>query len=74
MKVVCDYCGADAKLVTGDVIYPHRHDLRARRFWQCVPCDAYVGTHANSLNHHPLGRLANAELRVEHESYTVLLV
>jgi hypothetical protein len=61
--VKCDYCGNDAKLVTGDVIYPHRPDLRKRKFWQCAPCDAYVGTHANSRQAHPLGRLANAELR-----------
>lgn len=63
MDVKCDYCGNDAKLVTGDVIYPHRPDLRKRKFWQCAPCDAYVGTHVNSRQAHPLGRLANAELR-----------
>jgi hypothetical protein len=31
------------------------------RFWQCAPCDAYVGCHSGTTN--PLGRLANAELR-----------
>jgi len=31
--------------------------------WICQPCDAYVGTHRNSKDHKPLGRLANAELR-----------
>jgi hypothetical protein len=61
--VKCDYCGNDAKLVTGEVIYPHRPDLCNRRFWRCAPCDAYVGTHANSPKAAPLGRLANAELR-----------
>lgn len=64
MTVTCSYCGVDAKLVTGDVIYPHRPDLRTKRFWHCAPCDAYVGTHANSPNAAPLGRLANAELRL----------
>ena len=63
MRVTCDYCGVDAKLVTGDVIYPHRLDLRAKRFWHCAPCDAYVGTHENSPQAAPLGRLANSELR-----------
>lgn len=63
MGVKCDYCGNDAELVTGNVIYPHRRDhLVLRKFWLCRPCDAYVGTHENS-NAVPLGRLANAELR-----------
>jgi len=31
--------------------------------WLCRPCDAYVGTHKNSKDHAPLGRLANKELR-----------
>lgn len=58
----CPYCGADAAFVTGEAIYPHRPDLADRRFWQCKPCDAYVGTHRNS-DGEPLGRLANADLR-----------
>lgn len=63
MRVICNYCGNDAKLVGGLVIYPHRPDLRNAKFWQCAPCGAYVGTHAGSRNHAPFGRLANAELR-----------
>lgn len=62
MSVQCDYCGQDAALVPGTVIYPHRPDLKHRRFWHCAPCDAHVGTHRNS-DGKPLGRLANAELR-----------
>lgn len=58
---VCPYCGAAALLVTGEVLYPHRHDLAHRFFWQCTPCDAYVGTHDGTRN--PLGTLANKELR-----------
>ena len=34
-----------------------------RKLWACMPCEAWVGTHRDSPNHHPLGRLANAELR-----------
>jgi hypothetical protein len=49
--------------VGGLAIYPHRQDLAAKKFWQCEPCDAYVGTHKDSPKHAPLGRLANAELR-----------
>jgi len=63
IMLTCPYCGAGAQLVGGDVIYSHRPDLARRMFWLCAPCDAYVGTHANSPRHSPLGRLANAELR-----------
>jgi hypothetical protein len=68
---VCD-CGREAVLVGGAVIYPHRQDLYTKSFWQCAPCDAYVGCHPpagkNGKGGHgdgtvPLGRLANAELR-----------
>ena len=61
MTYKCDYCGNDAKLVTGDIIYPHRQDLHAKHFWNCTPCKAFVGCHPNTDK--PLGRLANAELR-----------
>jgi len=60
-EVGCPYCGESARRVDGAVIYPHRADLAARSFFQCAPCDAYVGTHkGNGL---PFGRLANRELR-----------
>lgn len=60
-RVVCPYCGADAKLVSGVTVYPHRPDLAAKRFYECEPCDARVGVHDGTFK--PLGRLANAELR-----------
>lgn len=63
MNVECSYCGGEAELVDGTVVYPHRHDLAGRKFWRCEPCGAYVGTHKDSPVHAPLGRLANAELR-----------
>lgn len=59
----CDYCKNPAILVSGQVIYPHRNDLYSLKFWNCIPCKAYVGCHKNSKDHKPLGRLANAELR-----------
>lgn len=59
--MICDYCHNDAQLVGGEVIYPHRPDLRQLRFWQCAPCDAWVGCHPGTER--ALGRLANAELR-----------
>lgn len=61
--VMCPYCHSPATLVSGDVIYPHHGILHGLRFWQCAPCDAYVGVHKNSPNAAPMGRLANAELR-----------
>lgn len=66
--VTCKYCGNPATLVKGDVIYPHRSDLYDLNFWQCEPCNAFVGCHKkskrwNKTGTEPLGRLANAELR-----------
>ena len=63
-SVVCDYCGNDASLVTGRTIYPHRSDLSHLYFWRCAPCRAYVGCHLVGDGKKPLGRLANAELRL----------
>lgn len=60
--VICPYCAQQAELVTGETLYPHRPDLAKRRFWLCLPCNAYVGVHPNSKDA-PLGTLANAELR-----------
>lgn len=67
-RPVCPYCGNTAKLVGGDVIYPHREDLWSKNFWQCKPCNAYVGCHPKNERFgqdgtRPLGRLADANLR-----------
>lgn len=59
----CPYCKGLAELTDGRVIYPHRRDLAAHKFWACFPCGAYVGTHKNSPTHAPLGRLADSQLR-----------
>lgn len=58
----CPYCNDAAQLVSGNAIYPHRPDLYHLRFWQCASCEAYVGCHRGTER--PLGRLANAELRL----------
>lgn len=58
---VCPYCDRQSQLVHGQAIYPHRPDLWAKPFWQCEPCEAYVGCHPGTKN--ALGRLANDELR-----------
>jgi len=62
-QVICDYCGKSAKLVTGKKIYPRSPALAKLKIWACLSCDAHVGTHKDSKDHAPLGRLANKELR-----------
>lgn len=57
----CPYCNREAKLVTGDVVYPHRPDLYTKNFWLCEPCEAFVGCHPGTLR--PLGTLATKTLR-----------
>ena len=61
MEVICDYCEKPAELVDSIEIYK---DVSYGMVWWCRGCGAYVGTHANSPKHKPLGRLANKELRV----------
>jgi len=61
--VTCNYCGKQSKLITGQGLYPGRPDLWKKKFWECVPCDAYVGCHPGTDV--PLGKLANSSLRVE---------
>ena len=61
-KSICDcpYCGKPAVLTESAEVYGGRD---FGMIWLCRPCSAYVGTHKNSKQHAPLGRLANAELR-----------
>lgn len=58
---VCPYCSKPSVLVGGLAIYPRRKDLAHKNFYQCSPCEAYVGCHQDTTE--PLGRLSNAELR-----------
>lgn len=64
-KIICQYCGKKAKLVDGEIIYPHRLDLKKLKFYLCEPCNAFVGTHKNKSGncYKPLGALANLETR-----------
>lgn len=64
--MICDYCNNKAELVGGDVIYPHRPDLRGLKFYYCADCSAWVGCHRGTTK--PLGRLANTELRLAKQS------
>jgi len=63
MVVNCPYCQAEAELTTGKEIYPHRKDLYDLKFWICRPCGAYTGTHKQSKEHAPKGKLADEALR-----------
>lgn len=58
---ICPYCGEFSVKVGGAAIYPHRPDLYEKTFYQCAPCDAYVGCHPGTTK--PLGRLADEKLR-----------
>lgn len=51
----------DAKLVSGDVVYPHRKDLSHLNFYQCQTCNNYVGVHKDS--NAPLGCIPTPEIR-----------
>lgn len=61
-QVFCVCCGkfVDAVLTSGAKIYPHREDLRDKRFYQCPACGNYVGTHKDGR---PLGTIPTPELR-----------
>lgn len=61
MTVQCPYCQQPAALVTGAIVYPHRPDLHAKKFWYCVTDQAWVGCHPGG--NQPMGRLADAALR-----------
>jgi hypothetical protein len=53
----------DARLVSGDIVYPHRKDLSNLKFWQCGFCLNFVGTHKNSKDNNPLGAIVGSEIK-----------
>jgi hypothetical protein len=56
----CIECGRHTDKATGEAIYPHRPDLRNKRFWLCR-CGAYVGCHSSTWR--PLGYPCGPETR-----------
>lgn len=58
--VLCDYCGKPTVLVDSAIVYEGRS---YGMIWYCKSCQAWVGCHQGTNK--PLGRLANAELRVQ---------
>lgn len=57
IKVICPYCGQQAKYVDSKVVYGRSYG----KIYLCKECDAYVGVHKGTDK--PLGRLADKELR-----------
>lgn len=58
-SVHCDYCGGGAVLTSSAEVYGGRD---YGPIYLCRPCGAWVGCHPGTTR--PLGRLANAELRL----------
>ncbi len=54
----CPYCRRASILVSDAAVYKRSY---GRHVWLCPICRAYVGCHKGGF--HPLGRLANADLR-----------
>lgn len=63
-EIECVECGGKIKsrLTDGNEIYPHRSDLKSKKFWKCDHCGNYVGCHPNSDNN-PLGFIPSTEIR-----------
>ena len=61
MTVICCHCGEPAIRVTGAKIYKGLPELYEKYFWQCEPCNAYVGCHPGTDK--PLGELAKFSTR-----------
>ena len=64
--IYCCECGkeVDARLTSGEEIYPHRKDLYLLPFWKCDACNNYVGCHHKSTNPtRPLGIIPNQDIR-----------
>lgn len=63
MKIKCLQCNkeVEATLVTGDIVYPHRKDLKNKNFYKCPLCGSYVGCHQGTKK--PLGCIPSTALR-----------
>jgi len=70
--IFCCRCNKEVKavLVQGTRIYPHRHDLFSKRFYQCLVCFEHVGTHNNLF---PLGVIPTPEIRLERQKIHAII-
>ena len=73
ITVTCPYCKKPAQLVGAQKVYGPNISgaLAGKKFWQCKPCDAHVGTHPGLDT--PLGTLANGPLRMYRQQVHSLL-
>lgn len=64
-KIWCCNCNKEiwAVATKGNVIYPHRSDLKDIPFWQCKSCSGYVGCHPDDRYNRPLGNIPTPRLR-----------
>lgn len=65
-QIYCCQCSekVDARLTSGEEIYPHRKDLHEIPFWKCDRCQNYVGCHWKTKNPTmPLGNIPTPEIR-----------
>lgn len=60
LPVICPYCNGAAVLADDGAVSTK---TPSGLVWLCRHCEAWVGTHANSPTHRPMGRLAKAQLR-----------
>lgn len=64
--IYCCGCGHDvwAVLTDGRRMYPHRKDLHALPFWECMYCGNFVGCHYKTADRtKPLGVIPTPLLR-----------
>jgi len=61
--IACDK-EVEALLQSGDMIYPHRPDLKYIPFWKCPTCKGYVGCHhkGDKPSTKPLGCIPTPEI------------
>lgn len=57
LQVTCQYCGKPAAFVDSSMVYRKSYGM----IYYCEKCQAWVGVHKGTV--HPLGVLANSELR-----------
>lgn len=66
LLIHCCGCGdkIEARLTSGQEIYPHRNDLNKLPFWKCDTCGNYVGCHHKTKDRtRPLGNIPTPEIR-----------
>lgn len=65
MKIYCTQCKQDveARLTTGEQVYPHRPDLYKMNFWIHDICGNFVGCHKDGSGKRPMGCIATKEIK-----------